>query len=127
MSGRIIKFTLDTLDIGVQRNVTRFTIERFLLELGDQLGPPDRWQIAAANSAIAAYQCGEFDHALGCISVGEKPLHQRPLLAPFTIEVGKLSLRSLWSCLVYPSSDFPTSDGRVSFTSPGTETHAHTK
>jgi hypothetical protein len=120
-------FTLDTLDTGVQRNVTRFTIERFLLELGDQLGPPDQWQIAAANSAIAAFQRGEFDHALRCISAGEKPAHQRPVSTPFTIEVGKLSLRSLWSCLVYPSSNFPTSDERVCFTSPGTGTHTHTK
>jgi hypothetical protein len=120
--------TLDTLDAGVQRNVTRFTIERFLQELGEQFGPPDQWQMAAANSAIAAYQRGEFDHALRCISVGEKPPHQRPLSAPFTIEVGKLSLRSLWSCLIYPSSDFPAaSDGRVSFSSPGTGTHVHTK
>lgn len=120
--------SLDTLDTGVRRYVTRFTIERFLLELGEQLGPPDQWQIAAANSAIAAYQRGEFDHALRCISVGEKPQHQRPLAAPFAIEVGKLSLRSLWSCLIYPSSDFPAgSDGRVSFTSPGPGTHVHTK
>jgi len=86
--------TLDTLDTGLQRNVTRFIIERFLLDLGEQLGPPDRWQIAAANNAIAAYQRGEFDRALRCISLGEKPPHQRPLSAPFTIEKGKLSLRS---------------------------------
>jgi hypothetical protein len=120
-------FTLDTLDTGVQRNVTRFTIEGFLLDLGEQLCPPDGWQIAAANNAIAAYQRGEFDHALRCIIVGEKLPHQRPLSAPFTIEAGKLSLRSLWSRLIYPSCEFPDSDGHVSFTSPGARIRVHTK
>jgi hypothetical protein len=120
--------TFDTLDTGVQRNVTRFAIERFLQELGEQFGPPDPWQMAAANRAIAAYQRGEFAHAVHCISVGEKPPHQRPPSAPFTIEAGKLSLRTLWSCLVYPSSDFPAArEGRFRFTSPGTGHHAHTK
>ena len=52
------------LDSDVQRNITRFTIERFLQELAEQLGAPDQWQVDAANSAITAYQRGEFDHAL---------------------------------------------------------------
>ncbi len=120
--------TFDTLDAGAQRNITRFTIERFLQELGEQFGPPDQWQMAAANRAIAAYQCGEFDHALRCISVGEIPPHQRPRSARYTAEIEKLSLRSLWSFLVYPSSDFPpASESRFSFISPGMGTHVHAK
>jgi hypothetical protein len=112
--------TFDTLDAGAQRNITRFTIERFLQELGEQFGPPDQWQMAAANCAIAAYQCGEFDHALRCISVGEGPPHQRARSARYTAEIEKLSLRSLWSSLVYPSSDFPpASESRFGFISPG--------
>jgi hypothetical protein len=101
------------LDVSVQENITRFSIEHFLQELAEQLGSPDQWQMAAADRAIAAYQRGEFDHALRCISVGEKPAHQRPFLAPFTVEVGELSLRSLWGRLVYSSSDSPAarSDG----------------
>ena len=93
------------LDADVQRNITRFTIERFLQELAEQLGSPDQWQMDAVNCAITAYQSGEFHHALRCISVGEKPPHQRPFSATFTVEVGKLSLRSLWRNLLYPSSD----------------------
>ena len=120
--------TFDTLDGGVQKNITRFIIGCFLLELGEQSGPLDRWQIAAAKSAIAAYQRDEFDHALRFISVGEKPPHQRPLPAPFTMREGNLSLRSLWSCLVYPSSDLEAaSESRFSVTSPGTGTHVLTK
>lgn len=120
--------TFDTLDAGVQRNITRFIIEHFLQELGEQFGPPDQWQMAAAKHAIAAYQRGQFDHALRCIIVGEKPPHQRPSSAPLTVEVGELSLRSLWNCLVYPSPDLPAaSENRFSFTSPGTATHVHTR
>ena len=116
------------LDAGVQRNITRFTIECFVHELAEQLGPPDQWQMDAANRAIAAYQRGEFDHALRCISAGERPPHQRPFSATLTVEVGKLSLRSLWSNLLYPSSDSPAaSETFFSFTSPGTRAHVHTK
>jgi hypothetical protein len=117
-----------TLDVDVQRNITRFTIERFLQELAEQLGAPDQWQMDAANSAIIAYQRGEFDHALRCISVGEKPPHQRLFSATFNVEVGKLSLRSLWSNFLYPSSDSLAASGSLfSFTSPGTSTDVHPK
>jgi hypothetical protein len=117
-----------TLDVDVQRNITRFTIERFLQELAEQLGAPDQWQMDAANSAITAYQRGEFGHALRCISVGEKPPHQRPVSATVTVEVGKLSLRSLWSKLLYPSSDSAAaSESLFKFTSPGTRTDVHPK
>ena len=71
-----------TLDVSVQEKITRFSIEYFLQELAEQLGSPDQWEMAAADSAIVAYQRGEFDHALRCISVGEKPAHQRPFLEP---------------------------------------------
>jgi hypothetical protein len=95
------------LDVSVQEKITRFSIEYFLQDLAEQLGSPDQWQMAAADRAIVAYQRGEFDHALRCISVGEKPAHQRPFLEPFPIEAGELSLRSLWGRLVHFSSDFP--------------------
>jgi hypothetical protein len=115
----------DTLDARVQRNVARFTIERFLQELGDQFGPPDQWQMAAANRAIAAYQCGEFNQAVRCIGEGEKPPHQRPLPPPVTMNDEKLSLRGLWRCLVYPSRDLPTAgDCRFNFMSPRTHDHS---
>lgn len=109
-------------DVGVQRNITRFTIELFLHELAEQHGSPDQWQMAVANSAIAAYQRGEFHLALACISVGEKPPHKRPLLANFAEEKGELSLRNLWGRLVHPSSDSPAA-GKSGFsfvTLPGT-------
>ena len=114
------------LDVSVQEKIARFSIEYFLQELAEQLGSPDQWQMAAADRAIVAYQRGDFDYALRCISVGEKPAHQRPFLEPFPIEVGELSLRSLWGRLVYFSSD---SAGEVgfSFTARATRTHAHTK
>lgn len=110
--------TFDTLDAGVQRKLTRFAIECFLQELGEQFGSPDQWQLAVANDAIAAYQRGEFDCALRCISIGERPPDRRPCSAPVTMQEGNLSLRSLWSCLA---------EGRSSFTPPGTGTHVHTK
>ena len=98
--------TFDTLDARSQGSVTRFIIEHFLQELGEQLGPPDHWQVAAANHAIAAYQGGQFDRALQCILVGEMSPHQRPPSAQLTGEVEKLSLRSLWYRLLYPAPDF---------------------
>jgi len=115
-----------TLDVSVQEKITRFSIEYFLQELAEQLGSPDQWQMAAADRAIVAYQRGEFDHALRWISVGEKPAHQRPFLEPFPIEVGELSLRSLWSRLVHFSSDAVGEFG-FSFTARATRANAHTK
>ena len=103
--------SFDALDVGVQRKITRSTIEFFLHELAEQLGSPDHWQMAAANRAIAAYQSGKFDQALVCISVGEKPPHQRPLLAAFTENVGQQSLHDLWRRLVCPSCDSGRVDG----------------
>jgi hypothetical protein len=107
--------SFDALDVAVQRNITRSTVEFFLHDLAEQLGSPDHWQMAAANRAIAAYQSGKFDYALVCISVGEKPLHQRPLLAAFTEAVGQLSLRDLWGRLVCPSCDSAESRAGADF------------
>lgn len=114
------------MDVSVQKKITRFSIEYYLQGLAEQLGSPDQRQMAAADRAIAAYQSGEFEHALRCISVGEKPAHQRPSLEPFPTEVGVLSLRTLWSRLVGLSSD-TAAVGEVgpTFTTRAMRTHTH--
>jgi hypothetical protein len=38
--------SFDALDVAVQRNITRSTIEFFLHDLAEQLGSPDHWQRA---------------------------------------------------------------------------------
>ena len=114
------------LDIALQETIARFSIEHFLQELAEQLDPPDRWQMTAADLAIAAYQRGHFEYALKCISAGEKPVDKRPVLPHFTTEPGELSLRTLWRRLVQPSSVFAAASG-VGHTAIGTTTYAHSK
>jgi hypothetical protein len=106
--------SFNALDIAVQRNITRLTIELFLYDLGERHGSPAPWQMALADHAIAAYHNGELDLALGYISVAEKPAHPRTLLASSTAGAAELSLRKLWSRLVtLASGPSPAREGLI--------------
>ena len=106
-----------TLDVDVQRNVSRFAIELFLQELAEQLHEPDDWQKAAANNAITAFHRGEHGHALTCNVVGETPPDQRSPLSTFTEGERGLSLRDLWRRFACARS-VPVSDHFLDHLSP---------
>ena len=91
------------LDIAAQRNITRLAIELFLYDLAEQRGSPVLWKLALADHAIAAYQSGELDSALACISAAEKPAQPPSQFASSGAAVAELSLRNVWCRLLGPT------------------------